>query len=110
MIKVLGKAAAVGMLLGCLGGCVSLGQVMESKEMMAVCSGADVVTTGTALSKGAVEANPLARLLMKPLGFIGYAGMMIGLTWWLWERDRGLDNIVVGGVRCAAVASNLKLL
>lgn len=77
---------------------------------MVACSAADAVTTGVVLHKGAVEANPLAKLLMKPLGFTGYGLVTIGLTWWLWDRNRGVDNEVNSAVRCGAAVSNLKLL
>lgn len=82
--------------------------VTGSREVFTLCKIADVVTTKQALSRGAVEANPL----MKAIGFNGYVALSAVLIYlvWQYEKEIGPEALtVVNGITCGAAVHNSRI-
>lgn len=97
-------------------GCATLTDTLGTKEAAAICSAADVVTTGIALHHGAVETNPITKLLLKPLGIGGFAFFSFGIVWLIyqhheeWTQREKEQVAVMSAARCAVSITNLKAM
>jgi Domain of unknown function (DUF5658) len=89
-----------------LTGCATL----ASKDTVAACQAADVVTTKMGLSHGAIEANPISRNLLA-YGWLPLIVTKATLTLIL-RRDDVPDEarIAANVITCGAVANNLKVI
>lgn len=96
-----------------LSGCATLQDVAVSPNTTAVCSAADVATTAFALHHGAVESNPVIKLLLKPFGIFGYAAFSGFIVYEIYEHYKEIPPAEMGavnGIRCGAAISNLRFI
>jgi hypothetical protein len=73
-----------------------------------MCKVADVVTTKQALSRGAVEANPL----MKAIGWNGYVAVSLLLIYLIWEYEKEIGKeplTIVNAITCGAAVHNARI-
>lgn len=74
-----------------LSGCQSLRAVTSAESAMA-CHVADGLTTAFAISKGAVEANPLMAPLVGALGPWGFFALKVAIGYWVYTKMKDVDT------------------
>lgn len=92
-----------------LSSCATLTNTLGTKEAVALCSTADVVSTGVALHHGAIETNPITKLILKPFGIFGYVGLSAWIVWYIYQHEQEMSKTeltVISTVRCGAAINN----
>ena len=93
-------------------------KAVSSAELAGLCHAADGLTTALAISKGAVEANPLMAPIVSAVGPWGFLALKLALGYWVYtkfkemELDKstqvaiGIHNLVI----CGAAVHNIGVI
>lgn len=74
-------------------GCQSVPmRAVTSAESAGLCHAADGLTTAIAISKGAVEANPLMAPFVSALGPWGFFAAKVALGYWIYTKLKDSDT------------------
>ena len=106
------KVAAL-LVIVLLTGCQSA-PIKGGAELAGMCHVADGLTTAIAISKGAVEANPLMAPIVSAVGPWGFLALKLALGYWVYTKFKEMDEPVAIGIHnlviCGAAVHNVTVI
>ena len=89
-------------------------KAVSSAELAGLCHAADGLTTALAISKGAVEANPLMAPIVSAVGPWGFLALKLALGYWVYTKFKEMDEPVAIGLHnlviCGAAVHNVGVI
>jgi uncharacterized protein YceK len=110
MVNGMTRTLAILTLAVALSGCATIQQVASSRETFVACQVLDTVTTIAAVSRGAVELNPIMAALLKR-GYIPFIAAKFAAVWVVYQVTMTPNMMtVVNVISCAPGIHNATLL